>query len=207
MNLGIMHRILITAFEPFLQYPTNASMQILTHWTEDNPGSERVSIITEILPVDYDLAESLLDALHLTQFDFALHLGQSPRIEEYQLEMVALNLKSDPLTPTASLSTSGPTAFASQLPLHSWSQDMKTHGIPTSVSFHAGTYLCNATYYWSSEHYHQRGMADRSLFVHVPIIDPEVGHAETEIRRGSRMLERLVQLIEEHLDADQESLA
>lgn len=202
-----MHRILITAFEPFLQYPTNASMQILTHWTEDNPGSDRVSITTEILPVDYDRVKPLLNVLHLTPFDFALHLGQSPRIDEYQLEMVALNLKSDPSTPTASLSTSGPTAFASQLPLHSWSQDMQAHAIPTSVSFHAGTYLCNAIYYWSTEHYQQQGLADRSLFVHVPLIDPEDAHAEAEIRRGSRMLERLVQLIEGHLSADQESLA
>ncbi len=202
-----MHRILITAFEPFLQYPTNASMQILTHWTEDNPGSERVTFTTEILPVEYDRTEPRLNALHSASFDFALHLGQSPRINEYQLEMVALNLKSDPFTPTSSLSASGPTAFASQLPLHLWSQDMKAHGHPTSVSFHAGTYLCNATYYWSAQHYLHRGLTDRSLFVHVPLIDSNDGNSEAEIRRGSRMLGRLVQLIESHLDAAQEPLA
>lgn len=202
-----MHRILITAFEPFLQYPTNASMQILTYWAADTPGSSRVAFTTEILPVDYDLAEPRLGELHTESFDFALHLGQSPRIAEYQLETVALNLKSDPLTPTTPLCTLGPTAFASRLPLNIWSQDMKAHGLPTSVSFHAGTYLCNATYYWSTEIYRQRGLADRSLFVHVPLIDPDDSNAEKEIRRGSRMLTRLVQLIEVHLDAVQESLA
>lgn len=203
-----MHRILITAFEPFLQYPTNASMQILSHWTEDNPGSERVTFTTEILPVDYSLAEPRLCALHEDSFDFALHLGQSPRIDHYQLEMVALNLKSDPATPTSPLSPFGPTAFASQLPLESWCQDMQDHDLATSVSFHAGTYLCNATYYWSSEIYRQRGLSNRSLFVHVPLIDmADSANAENEVRRGSRMLARLVRLIEGHLDGNQSSVA
>lgn len=202
-----MHRILITAFEPFLQYPTNASMQILSHWGEDRPGSERSSFTTEILPVNYSLAEPRLGDLHAEEFDFALHLGQSPRIEAYQLEMVALNLKSDPTTPTAPLSPSGPTAYASQLPLDNWSQDMTEQGLRTAVSFHAGTYLCNATYYWSTKIYQQRGLSNRSLFVHVPLIDMENSEAENDIRRGSRMVARLVHLIEKYLDTTQSSLA
>ncbi|QDU77577.1 Pyrrolidone-carboxylate peptidase [Bremerella volcania] len=203
----MMHRILITAFEPFLQYPTNASMQILTHWAEDNPGSDRIAFTTEILPVDYNLAEPRLGDLHADWFDFALHLGQSPRIDEYQLEMVALNLKSDPKTPTSPLSPFGPTAFASQLPLDTWCQDLREHDLPASVSFHAGTYLCNATYYWSMEIYRQRGLSDRSLFVHVPLIDMDQPNPEHAIRRGSRMLARLVRLIEGHLDVTQAPFA
>ncbi|MFN3152834.1 hypothetical protein [Bremerella sp.] len=202
------HRILITAFEPFLQYPTNASMQILCHWAEDTPGSERVAFTTEILPVDYSLAEPRLSDLHADSFDFSLHLGQSPRINDYQLEMVALNLKSDPATPTSPLSPFGPTAFASRLPLEAWCRDLQEHDLPASVSFHAGTYLCNAIYYWSTEIYRQRGLADRSLFVHVPLIDMvDDANAENEIRRGSRMLARLVRLIEGHLDVSQSPLA
>lgn len=204
----MMHRILITAFEPFLQYSTNASMQILTHWAQDNPGSERIAITTEILPVNYELAEPRLRDLHADSFDFALHLGQSPRIDEFQLEMVALNLKHDPTTPVAPLSPNGPTAFANQLPLDSWCQDLSNHDLRSSVSFHAGTYLCNATYYWSAEMYRRRGMSDRSLFVHVPLIDMDnTSNAVSEIRRGSRLLSRLVRLIEEYLDATQSSLA
>ncbi|MBA2117117.1 pyroglutamyl-peptidase I family protein [Bremerella alba] len=203
----MIHRILITAFEPFLHYPTNASMQILTHWAKDNPCSERSRYTTDILPVDYDLAEPRLDDLHADPFDFALHLGQSPRIHEYQLEMVAINLKSDPATPIATLSPLGPTAFASQLPLDSWCQDLRQQNLPSSVSFHAGTYLCNATYYWSTEIYRQRNISDRSLFVHVPLIDMADSNAENDIRRGSRMLSRLVRLIEGHLDGNQASLA
>ncbi|MEW4563294.1 pyroglutamyl-peptidase I [Bremerella sp. JC770] len=202
-----MHRILITAFEPFLQYPTNASMQILTHWAEDSPGSERVAFTTEVLPVDYDLARPRLEDLHANGFDFALHLGQSPRIDEFQLEMVALNLKHDPTTPTAQLSPFGPTAFASRLPLEDWCQDLRHQDLPASVSFHAGTYLCNATYYWSTESYRHRGLSDRSLFVHVPLIDMNDTDAENQIRRGSRMVARLVRLIEGHLDVTQASLA
>lgn len=194
-----MQRILLTAFEPFLEYPTNASQQILLHWLQDTPGSLRSEFITEILPVDYQLAEPRLRELHEHTFDFAVHLGQSPHIERYNLEMVALNLKSDPTTPATKLNPQGPAAYTSQLPLEDWRDDLRQHDIPADVSFHAGTYLCNASYYWSTEAFLQRGIANRSLFVHIPLITGEEAEQEKAIRRGSRMLTRLIRLIEGHL--------
>ncbi len=198
-----MHRILITAFEPFLEYPTNASQQILLHWIQDNPGSLRSEFTTEILPVDYALAEPRLRELHESAFDFAIHLGQSPRIDCVNLEMVALNLKSDPDTPVAKLNSQGPAAYTSQLPLEAWCDDLRQHDIATDVSFHAGTYLCNAAYFWSTEVFLQRGIVNRSLFVHVPLIIGEDAEQEKAIRHGSRMLTRLIRLIEGHLALDQ----
>ncbi len=202
-----MPRILITAFEPFLDYPTNASMQILQHWQEDRPGTERSEIDTEILPVNYQQTEPQLAQLHTAPFDFALHLGQSHQCDRFHLEMVALNLKHDHETAVSPLSESGPVAFTTTLPLTAWCEDLNAHDLPSRLSFHAGTYLCNATYFWSSETYLRRGQIDRSLFVHVPLIDMNSEDAQLQIRRGSRMLSRLVQLIESHLESDASPLA
>lgn len=198
-----MRRILLTAFEPFLEYPTNASQLILQHWAQDHPGSPSSEFTTEILPVDYELAEPRIQELHESTFDFAIHLGQSPRIDRFNLEMVALNLKSGPNTPIAKLNGRGPAAYTSQLPLESWCEELCQHDIPSNVSFHAGTYLCNAAYFWSTEVFLQRGIENRSLFVHVPLITGEDAEQEMAIRRGSRMLTRLIRLIEGHLALDQ----
>lgn len=200
-----MHRILVTAFEPFLQYPTNASEQILQHWTKDHPGSLRSEFVTEILPVDFAKAEQRLAELHQTPIDFAIHLGQSPKIERFNLEMVALNLKTGPGTPIAPLNPLAPTAYASQLPLEEWCSDLCDQDIQTEVSFHAGIYLCNASYFWSSEAFMERGMPNRSLFVHVPLLPESQTDRDKLVRDGSRMLMRLLHLIEGHIELDQES--
>lgn len=202
-----MHRILVTAFEPFLHYPINASQQILQHWLQDNPGSQRSKFTTEILPVDFDLAEPRLAHLHKSPIDFAVHLGQSPKIDCFNLEMVALNLKSGPAIPVERLNPLGPTAYASRLPLEEWCADLKEHDLPAQVSFHAGTYLCNAAYFWSTEAFMERGIPNRSLFVHVPLIPDVEEIREATIRKGSRMLTRLLHLIEGHLELDQEPAA
>lgn len=202
-----MHRILVTAFEPFLHYPINASQEILQHWLQDNPGSQRSEFVAEILPVDFDLAESRLVDLHAASIDFAIHLGQSPKIDCFNLELVALNLKSGPETAIARLNPLGPTAYASHLPLEEWCEDLREHELPAKVSFHAGTYLCNAAYFWSTEAFMERGVPNRSLFVHVPLLPEEEETRDAKVRQGSRMLTRLLHLIEGHLELDQEPAA
>ena len=195
-----MHKILITAFEPFLHYPTNASEQILKHWLEDHPGSDRSTFQAEILPVDFHQTEVRLFEVWQEPFDFALHLGQSPLIDRFNLELIALNVKADRATPIGSLDENGPAAFKTDLPLAAWCEDLSQVGTEAEVSFHAGTYLCNATYYWSTRQMHQQQMGHRSLFVHVPLIEMDVPAAQDQIRSGSKMLSRLVRLIEDYLD-------
>lgn len=199
-----MPRILITAFAPFLQWPTNASEQILSNWQERRPVTGNCEVITEVLPVDYAQAEPRIRKLLADEFDFALHLGQSARIDFFALEMVALNLKHDAQTPLSPLNPGGPAAYISPLPLESWAADLSQQGIPAQVSLHAGSYLCNAAYFWSNEamhqqHRRQRQLADRSLFVHVPHLDrlsADEGHA---LDLGRRMVTRLLERVESYL--------
>lgn len=42
-------------------------------------------------------------------------------------------------------------------------------GIPSYVSYHAGTYLCNAMVYWTHHLITLNGFSTQSLFVHVPL--------------------------------------
>ena len=73
----------------------------------------------------------------------------------------------------ATLAHDGPLAYRSQLPLASWAQQLRSAGIPAQVSFHAGTYLCNALLYLSLHLAQRRGLRTQAAFIlssarHVP---------------------------------------
>ncbi len=198
-----MPKIAITAFQPFLNWPVNASQEILDHWSPDTPPGKPIELVREVLPVDYSLAEPRVRALASDGVDFSLHLGQSSQIRHFALEMVALNVKHDHQTPIAPLSKTGPTAFISGLPLEAWRADLESHQISAEVSFHAGTYLCNAVYYWATQAMLERGLTDRSLFVHVPVMPPDAEEADSLRRQGAELLSRLMQLISLHVSSHQ----
>jgi pyroglutamyl-peptidase len=68
----------------------------------------------------------------------------------------------------------GPVAYRSQLPLAVWAQKLRQAGIPAQVSYHAGTFLCNATLYLSHYLAEQQGLHTRSAFVHLPLDTSQV---------------------------------
>lgn len=193
-----MHRILITAFGPFLEWPTNASEQILAQWKRDNPRSEAWEAVTEVLPVDYALAEPRVRELAAQDFDFAIHLGQSALTDCFDLETVALNLKQDSQTSLAPLNPAGPAAYINRLPLVDWARQLNSLGISAKVSLHAGSYLCNAAYYWSLETFAERKLADLALFVHVPLLETLAQDEGEACRAGSQMLTHIVRLMQSH---------
>ncbi len=67
------------------------------------------------------------------------------------------------------LDLEGPVAYRSALPLGQWATQLREAGIPAEVSYHAGTYLCNATLYWSHLCAERMGLRTRSAFVHLPL--------------------------------------
>ncbi|MEL6897668.1 MAG: pyroglutamyl-peptidase I, partial [Planctomycetota bacterium] len=60
------------------------------------------------------------------------------------------------------------------LPLQRWCDELRSAGIPTVVSHHAGTYLCNAALYFSHLFADMYGYSTRSGFVHLPLSPAQV---------------------------------
>jgi pyroglutamyl-peptidase len=46
---------------------------------------------------------------------------------------------------------------------------LREAGVPAGISYHAGTYLCNATLYLSCYFVEQLALRTRSAFIHVPL--------------------------------------
>ncbi|MBL7043648.1 MAG: pyroglutamyl-peptidase I [Pirellulaceae bacterium] len=165
-----MPTVLVTAYEPYDTWQENSSWLTLIELTKSLP--ETPAITTRLYPVDFaGMRKRLTDDLE-GDFDYALHLGQAPGIGNVQLEAVGLNVGgSSEQTPDEykPLVAEGPVAYRSDLPLVEWADKLRKAGIPSQVSYHAGTFLCNATLYLSHYLAEQKRLKTRSTFIHLPL--------------------------------------
>jgi pyroglutamyl-peptidase len=172
-----MPRILITAFGPYSCWSTNASWLTIVEFTKDIP--DMAQVVTRRYPVDFKETRRLLEEDLRQGFDYALHLGQAPGSSSIQLETIGINVGGhssqhpDEFQP---LVDDGPVAFRSQLPMARLAAELRDCGIPAHVSYHAGTYLCNATLYLSHFLAQKFEFTTRSAFIHLPLDVSQVLH-------------------------------
>lgn len=165
-----MRRILITAFEPYDDWEENSSWLTLVEFTKE--FRRDVEITTRLYPVDFAAVRDRLYADLAASYDYALHLGQAPGSACVKLEAVGLNVggrSSERPELHQPLVSDGPVAYRSALPLAAWAQTLRAIGIPASVSYHAGTYLCNATLYLSHYFAAKLALTTAVAFVHLPL--------------------------------------
>jgi pyroglutamyl-peptidase len=67
------------------------------------------------------------------------------------------------------LADDGPMAYRSPLALADWAIKLREAGIPAQVSYHAGTYLCNATLYWTCYLTERLSIKTQAAFIHLPL--------------------------------------
>ena len=199
-----MAKILITAFESYGPWKANASWLALVELTQQLPPQH--SVTTRLYPVDLTVVKRKLEEDLAAQFDVALHLGQAPGSTHVQFEAIGINVARDPDSPAASaraLVPGGPVALDSQLPLESWTQRLCERGIPTRISYHAGTYLCNAILYLSRYVSDQNRWKTQSGFVHLPVEISQAASHSTPLPSLSRQTAATaLKLVLEQLDSD-----
>ncbi len=165
-----MPNVLLTAFEPYGRWRENSSWLTLIELTKSLP--EQPSVTSRLYPVNLaEMRKQLSDDLD-GDFDYAVHLGQAPGSTRISLEAVGLNLVGpDPpsIEPRVPLVADGPVAYQTPLPLDQWATKLRQAGIPCGVSYHAGTYLCNATLYLSQYLADHRPSKTQPIFIHLPL--------------------------------------
>lgn len=165
-----MTSVLITAFEPYDRWKANASWLALVQLTQNLPSEPAVT--TRLYPVDFAAVKEKLAGDLAANYDYALHLGQAPGSTRIQLESIAINVGgSSRQSPEQfqPLVDGGPVAYRSALPLGRWAVRLREAGVPAQISYHAGTFLCNATLYFSHYLAERMGLKTRSAFVHLPL--------------------------------------
>ncbi len=82
-------RVLLYRFEPYDQWPTNASWLTLVELLRVRPANG--SLVTRRYPVDFDRMRSASVQRLESGFDAVLHLGQAPGSTAIRLETLAVN--------------------------------------------------------------------------------------------------------------------
>ncbi len=145
-------RILVYGFKPYADYSSNITEQVLARIDETQTLKKRV------FDVRFDAA-MFNETLARLRPDRIIGLGQHPRARKLRIERKAKNLKKSAGKAPAPIITDGPSECYTTLKLPQ--NDL------TTVTYNAGTYVCNYSMYLMAQYCHQTGA--QSGFVHVPV--------------------------------------
>lgn len=208
--------LLVTAFKPYQNYFCNVSERALCAMAERRrtaagdesggfvfAGSPR-DLRSALYDVDFDAIGANLEADLTPEIGAAILMGQAPGRATIDLERFAINAGirpgSDEWFP---LEPGGPEALKSDLPLDNWARRLKEQGFPARQSFHAGTYLCNASLYGALRNFQRQGRSRAAVFLHLPLArehypDAEIAlPMETILRAVDATIDLAIEWIEE----------
>lgn len=202
-------KILLTAFDPFGGESVNPAQEAVEAVADTIEGA---TIVKCVVPTVFGKSiETVYEAMKKEQPDVTLCIGQAGGRVGLTPERVAINLNdariadnegNQPLdTP---IFEDGDTAYFTSLPAKAMVEKIKAVGVPASVSYTAGTFVCNhlmygVLYYISKEFPEMRGG-----FMHVPFLHEQVMNkkdtpslSKEDIVKG---IEAAISAIVEHKD-------
>ncbi len=161
--------ILLTGFERWGDIPENPTEQLVNEL-------DKGDIIGEMLPVSFSRAGSIIeDLIERYKPDAILNLGLAPGGAVIKVERIAINLidatvpDNDRVRPVDEpIDVDGPLAYMATIPTRKIAETIRSAGIPTFLSYSAGTYLCNYIMYKSLRTVDKLGLRTLSGFIHVP---------------------------------------
>ena len=165
-------RTLLLGFGPFLEIRDNHSARIVqTLATACDGGVE-----AQVLPVEFAVcAEAVPRLISDSAPDNVLVCGVARRASRLELECLAINTLHGEAPDSAGrhaynerVVADGPEAYRSTLQLPHWEKALNAEGIAAALSYHAGTYVCNQTYYLAAHAMHARTGHVPVALVHVP---------------------------------------
>lgn len=168
-----MKKLLLTGFEPFLEFPINPTVDIAKEL--DGIVLNDYQITSEILTVDFHQSGSeLMEKIEKHNPDVVVAMGLAGGRNCVTPERVAINCNDGPKDNRGyepkgeKIFAEGPDAYFSTLPTYKMVQSMKEAGLPAKISNTAGTYLCNNVMYHALHYFNDRQTDQRAGFIHIP---------------------------------------
>ncbi len=194
-----MKKLLITGFEPFGGEKINPSWEAVK-LLPDKIGD--FEIVKAEIPVVFGKAtEKVLLKAEEIKPDAIICVGQAGGRNGITPEMVAVNLrfasipdnegnqpKDEPCVP------GGENAYFASLPVRKMASAISEAGIASSVSYSAGTYVCNDLIYHVLHRYN--GTDTKACFIHVPFIPEQTSDKPSmELKTIAKALEIAIKAI------------
>lgn len=169
----MMKKLLITGFDPFGGETVNPS------WEAVRLLPERIGEydLTKLqIPTEFSRAsEAVLMAAEALQPDAILCVGQAGGRAGITPEVVGINLREARIPDNGGAQPvnepvvkNGPAAYFATLPVREMVKALSDRGIPASLSYSAGAFVCNDVLYSVLHRY--SGTRTMAGFVHVPFL-------------------------------------
>lgn len=168
-------KILVTGFDPFGGESINPALEAVKKLPDTISGAQ---IIKQEIPTVFERSIKVLeDAIKEHEPDVVLSVGQAGGRYDITVEKVAINLQdaripdNDGAQPVdKKVFEDGENAYFATIPVKAIVENINKAGIPASVSYSAGTYVCNNIMYAGLYLINKKYPHIRGGFIHVPFI-------------------------------------
>lgn len=178
-------KILVTGFDPFGGEKVNPALEAVKKLPNTIAGAE---IIKLEIPTVFTRSISALNAsIDEIKPDVVLSVGQAGGRFDITVEKVAINLRDASIPDNDSeqpidekIFEDGENAYFATIPVKKIAESINKIGIPASVSYTAGTYVCNNIMYAGLYCADKKYPNMKAGFIHVPFITQQaVGKKNT----------------------------
>lgn len=172
-------RILVTGFDPFGGESINPALEAVKKISNNIDGVEIIKI--EVPTVFKKSIDTLDKAMEEHKPDVVLCVGQAGGRFDITPEKVAINLDDARIKDNEGnnpidepIFKDGEIAYFSSLPVKAIVKNIKENNIPSSVSYSAGTFVCNHIMYGLLYLIDKKYKNVKGGFIHVPFIPSQV---------------------------------
>ena len=172
-------KILVTGFDPFGGEPINPAIESVKKLPDNIAGAEIIKL--EIPTVRKKSLEKIEKAINEHNPDVILSIGQAGGRFDTSIERVGINLDDfripdnegnqiidEPIFPD------GENSYFVKLPVKAMVQNVQKNNIPASVSYTAGTFVCNHVLYGVLYLIEKKYEGKKSGFIHIPFLPQQV---------------------------------
>ncbi|MFP4001584.1 MAG: pyroglutamyl-peptidase I [Thermoplasmata archaeon] len=171
-----INRLLITGFDPFGGESVNPASEVVLELDgEEINGCE---IIAKEIPTVYGKsAEVVKEMIDEVEPDVVLHIGQASGTHGIRVERFAVNINDARIEDNEGnqpidevIVEDGPAAYWTTIPTRKIVEAVKDAGIPSFLSYTAGTFVCNHVIYSTANYVEENNLPIHYGFIHVPFL-------------------------------------
>ena len=172
-------KVLVTGFDPFGGEPINPALETIKLLPSEIAGMEIHTL--EIPTSAYKSLEIVKSAVDEINPDIVLSIGQAGGRPDITVEQVGINLNEFRIADNAGAQphdepvfADGPDAYLVKLPVKKMVENNRKQNIPASISYTAGTFVCNHVLYGVAYMLAKRGQGQKNGFIHIPFLPNQV---------------------------------
>lgn len=172
-------KILVTGFDPFGGEPINPAQEAVKRIKDEINGAQIIKII--IPTVREKSLQAIEEAIKLHNPDIVISIGQAGGRFAITPERIAVNIDDFSITdnegnqPTDRwIREDGEIAYITSLPVKAMVKHMKDNGIPATLSYTAGTFVCNHVMYGVLHMVNKKYPNIKAGFIHIPFTTSQV---------------------------------